>query len=93
MKDFAAMTDVNFSGVVWDAIVIGGGPAGLNAALVLGRCRRTVMLFDDEKPRNAVSHALHGFLSRDGIPPAQLRAIALEQLEAYPSIHVQRSRF
>lgn len=72
----------------WDAIIVGGGPAGLNAALVLGRCRRSVLLFDDGKPRNRVSHALHGFLSRDGIAPAQLRAIGREQLAAYPSVTI-----
>lgn len=73
---------------LWDAIIVGGGPAGLNAALVLGRCRRNVLLFDDGKPRNAVSHAVHGFLSRDGMAPAQLRAIAREQLTTYPSVRI-----
>lgn len=71
---------------VLDVIIVGGGPAGLNAALVLGRCRRNVMLFDDGKPRNAASHAVHGFLSRDGIAPGELRAIAQSQLEKYPSV-------
>lgn len=75
-----------------DAVVVGGGPAGLNAALVLGRCRRNVLLFDDGKPRNAVSHVLHGFLSRDGIAPAQLRAIAREQLAAYASVSIDEDR-
>ena len=77
---------------LWDVIIVGGGPAGLNAALVLGRCRRMVLLFDDGKPRNAVSHALHGFLSRDGISPAELRSIAREQLTAYPSVSVDEDR-
>lgn len=77
---------------ILDAIIVGGGPAGLNAALVLGRCRRTVMLFDDGKPRNAVSHALHGFLSRDGIAPSQLRSIAREQLANYPSVTIDEER-
>jgi thioredoxin reductase len=67
-------------------IIVGAGPAGLNAALVLGRCRRKVLLFDDGKPRNAVSRALHGFLSRDGIHPAELRRIARTQLEPYESV-------
>lgn len=73
---------------VWDAIIVGGGPAGLNAALVLGRCRRTVLLFDDGKPRNAASRALHGFLTRDGIPPAELRRIGRAQLASYDSVTV-----
>ncbi len=75
-----------------DVVIVGGGPAGLNAALVLGRCRRNVLLFDDGKPRNAVSHGLHGFLSRDGIAPSDLRAIAREQLAAYPSVCIDEDR-
>ena len=49
-----------------DVIVIGGGPAGLSAALMLGRCRRRVMVCDAGTPRNAASRALHGYLTRDG---------------------------
>jgi len=75
-----------------DVIIVGGGPAGLNAALVLGRCRREVMLFDDGKPRNAASHALHGFLSRDGIAPSELRAIAQCELLNYPSVRRDSAR-
>ncbi|HSI43997.1 MAG TPA: NAD(P)/FAD-dependent oxidoreductase [Methylotenera sp.] len=77
---------------IWDVIIVGGGPAGLNAALVLGRCRRTVLLFDDGKPRNAVSRKLHGFLSRDGIDPAELRKIARSQLSQYPTVTQQKKR-
>ena len=86
------MSDLTMKADLWDAIVVGGGPAGLNAALILGRCRRKVLLFDDGKPRNAVSHALHGFLSRDGIAPAQLRVIAREQLARYASVVVDEAR-
>lgn len=67
----------------WDVIIVGGGPAGLNAALVLGRCRRRVLVLDAAKPRNAASRALHGLLSRDGIAPSELRRIGREQLARY----------
>lgn len=68
----------------FDAIVVGGGPAGLSAALVLGRCRRRTILFDDGKARNgAVRHA-HGFFTRDGADPAELRDIGRAQLAPYP---------
>ena len=86
------MTELEREGELWGVIVVGGGPAGLSAATVLGRCRRKVLLFDDGKPRNAVSRAMHGFLSRDGIPPAQMRAIALDQLGAYASVAVHEVR-
>jgi len=66
-----------------DVVIVGGGPAGLSAALILGRCRRSVILCDDGKYRNDASRALHGFLSRDGIHPAELRRIGREQLERY----------
>lgn len=74
---------------LWDAIIVGGGPAGLNAALVLGRCRRKVLLFDDGRPRNAVSHALHGFLSRDGVAPG---AIACHCERAARGVRIGRCR-
>ena len=62
--------------MVLDCAIIGGGPAGLNAALVLGRARRNVLLFDDNQPRNAVTQQAHGFLTRDGVKPGELRRIA-----------------
>lgn len=71
---------------MYDVIIAGGGISGLSAALILGRCRRKVLVCDSGKPRNAASRALHGFLSRDGTPPMQLRAIAREELRHYPSV-------
>ncbi len=72
-----------------DVIIVGGGPAGLSAALVLGRACRNVILFDHGRPRNAASHAMHGFLSRDGLPPAEFRQIAREQLRPYTTVHLE----
>lgn len=75
-----------------DCAIIGGGPAGLSAALVLGRARRTVALFDEGKPRNRVALASHGFLTRDGTPPAQMRKIAHDELSVYPSVRIRSER-
>ena len=69
--------------MTYDAIIVGGGPAGLSAALVLGRCRRNVLLFDSGHYRNSASHAVHSFFTRDGTPPAELLEIGRKQLEQY----------
>lgn len=69
-----------------DAAIIGGGPAGLNAALVLGRARKKVAVIDEGRPRNGVTREAHGFLTRDGISPSEFRRIAMEQIGAYPSV-------
>lgn len=71
---------------MYDVIIVGAGPAGLNAALVLGRCRRRVLVCDSGRPRNAASPALHGFLSRDGVPPHELLRLGRAELRAYPSV-------
>ncbi|MBO9598282.1 MAG: NAD(P)/FAD-dependent oxidoreductase, partial [Cohnella sp.] len=69
-----------------DVAIIGGGPAGLNAALVLGRARRTVVVIDEGLPRNRATREVHNFLTRDGIAPSEFRRIAREQLERYPDV-------
>lgn len=68
---------------LYDVIIVGGGPAGLSAALVLARCRRNVLVIDAGKPRNAAAKAMHGFLSRDGESPHEMLKLAREQIEAY----------
>lgn len=67
----------------YEAVVVGGGAAGLSAALVLGRARRRTLVVDAGEPRNAPSAHLQGFLSRDGMPPAELLAVGREEIARY----------
>jgi thioredoxin reductase len=69
--------------VLYDVIVVGGGPAGLSATLMLGRCRRRVLMCDTGQPRNRHSHALHGYLTRDGIPPTDFNSLGRAELTKY----------
>ena len=78
--------------MIIDCAVIGGGPAGLNAALVLGRSRRKTILFDDNKPRNAVTSESHGFITREGIHPQEFKRIAQEELSRYPDVRIERQK-
>lgn len=78
--------------MVFDCAVIGGGPAGLNASLVLGRSRRKTVLFDDNSPRNAVVSESHGFITRDGIDPQEFKRIGHEELAKYPDVEIQKQR-
>lgn len=71
---------------LYEAAIVGGGAAGLSAALVLGRSCRSAIVCDDGRPRNAVADRMHGFLSRDGMPPGDLLCVAREQLREYPAI-------
>jgi thioredoxin reductase len=72
---------------IHDVIIVGGGPAGLSAALILGRSRRHVLVCDQGEPRNRASEALHGFLSRDeGLTPLDFLKICRDQLKAYPNV-------
>ena len=68
---------------IYDVAVVGGGPAGLSAALVLGRARRRVAVIDAGEPRNAPAAQMQGFLSRDGMPPAELLRAARAEILGY----------
>lgn len=72
---------------LFDCAVIGAGGAGLNASLILGRSRKKVALFDNGTNRNRVTQESHGFLTRDGIKPAEFKDIALKDVKKYPSVH------
>ena len=74
---------------VRDVVIVGAGPAGLSAALMLGRCRRSVLVVDHGRNRNAASHALHGFLTRDGTPPAEFLGLAREELAQYATVELR----
>jgi thioredoxin reductase len=80
---------MNNNQLLYDAIIVGAGPAGLNAALFLGRSRRHVLVCNSGEYRNAASRALHGFLTRDGIDPRELLRIGRQQLNRYDTVTVQ----
>jgi len=71
-----------------DVIIVGGGPAGLSAALVLARACRSVIVFDHGHPRNASAASLNGYLTRDGISPHEFRAIARDELARYEQVRI-----
>ncbi len=68
---------------IMDCIIVGGGPAGLNAAVVLGRCRRKVIVFDTSNQRNIASHGMHNYLTRDDILPKDFINISRKEVEKY----------
>ena len=72
----------------FDVAVIGGGAAGLSAAVALGRSRRTVVVLDDATPRNAPAAGVHNFLTRDGMPPGELLGKGRAEVEAYGGVIV-----
>ena len=78
--------------MAYDCIVVGAGPAGLSGALMLGRCRRSVLLCDAGEPRNAQSSAMHGYPTRDGLPPAEFLRLAQEELRRYPTVEFRRGQ-
>lgn len=79
----AAIARLMIANMVYDAIIIGGSAAGLSAAVVLGRCRRSVLVLDAGHPRNYASRHVHNFLTRDGIHPAKLLSIARHDIRRY----------
>ncbi|MEX0790250.1 MAG: NAD(P)/FAD-dependent oxidoreductase [Actinomycetota bacterium] len=77
------------SNKIWDCVIVGGGAAGLSAALVLGRARRTTLLIDSGGQSNLVSHGVGGLLGHDGQPPFALYAAGRRELTAYPTVEVR----
>jgi thioredoxin reductase len=72
-----------------DAVIVGGGPAGLSAALVLGRARKRVLVLDTDRPANAVSNGIGGLLAQGGVAPADLRRAGREQLADHPTVELR----
>jgi len=73
----------NVSSSNFDVVIVGGGPAGLSASLILGRACRSVVVFDHGKYRNYAAPNVHGYLGLDGTPPDELRRRGREEVEAY----------
>lgn len=77
----------------YDVAIIGGGPAGLQAALVLARTRKRLIVFDSpEPPRNGASHGVHNFIGLDGLLPSEIREQAWQQIDVYNSTERQLER-
>ena len=74
----------------WDCVVVGGGAAGLSAALVLGRARRRTLVVDAGEQSNLAAPGIGGLLGYDGRPPSALYDAGRTELEAYPSVEVRR---
>lgn len=75
--------------MLYDVVIVGGGPAGLSAALALGRARKRVLLCDAGPRRNAAAVHIHNFVTRDGTPPEEFRQIGREQLAEYRNVEVR----
>jgi thioredoxin reductase len=73
----------------YDAVIVGGGPAGLSAALVLGRASKRVLVVDNDRPANAVSQGVGGLLGHDRVKPAELRRSGRRQLEQHANVEVR----
>src|SRR6185437_9291593 len=75
----------------FDVVIVGAGPAGLSAALILGRARRRVLVCDAGHPRNAPSHGLHCYLTRDGIDPREFLRLGREELRPYETVELRQT--
>jgi thioredoxin reductase len=78
--------------VLYDTVIVGGGPGGLSAALALGRARKRVLLCDSGPRRNAAAEHIHNFITRDGTPPDEFRRIGRQQLATYPNVETRDVR-
>lgn len=74
-----------------EVVIVGAGPAGLSAALILGRARRRVLVCDAGNPRNARSHGLHCYLTRDGIDPEEFLRLGRDELRTYETVELRHS--
>jgi thioredoxin reductase len=84
-------TSQTSSALEYDVVIIGGGPAGLQAALTLGRVHRHALLLDSGSYRNDPAEHMHNFLTHDGTPPSELRATARKELAAYDTVDVRNA--
>jgi thioredoxin reductase len=75
---------------IQDVLIIGGGPAGMNAAVVLGRCKRSVLLFDTKEYRNRWSHGMHNYLTRDDILPPNFVKLSHQELTKYGVVRLEK---
>src|SRR6187399_2701087 len=76
----------------FDVVIAGGGPAGLSAALILGRCLRRVLVCDENQQRNRASQAIHGLLGREGKSPAAFLDGARQELARYETVELKMTR-
>lgn len=75
--------------MLYDVVIVGGGPGGLSAALTLGRARKRVLLCDTGPRRNAAATHIYNFVTRDGTPPEEFRRVGRQQLTTYPNVEVR----